>query len=108
MDQPEDPVPIGLSLRTRHEVAAEIESLLEKCKLKVYCRCESRMHNPDGTAEVPAVYLNWYESSEKYIGILVSDLHTQIAAPLVPPCTVLDNNDPHFAQLLTGHLAPYC
>lgn len=98
----------GAPPRGRSVVATEIEFLLEKCKLERYARCETTMDSPDGYTELPALYLNWYESHEKYIGVLVSDLHTQIVSPIVPPGTVLDNDGPHFAQLLTKHLAPYC
>ena len=93
--------------RDRYSVATEIELLVDECKFASYDRCETTMDSPDDSTELPAVYLNWYESREKYIGILVSDLHTQIVSPIVPPGTVLDNDGPYFATLLTKCLAPY-
>lgn len=94
--------------RDRAKVADDIELLLEKCKISSYSRCDSTMDSQDGSEILPALYLNWYESHEKYIGILVSDVYTQIASPIVPCCTVLDNNDPRFSQKLCKFLAKYC
>lgn len=95
------------ALRTRKSVASEIELLLDDCKVPNHARYDTTMESEDGTSELPAICLTWRESPQKFIGILVNDAYCQIVSPVVPPGTILNNDDTLLVQKLTELLNPY-
>jgi hypothetical protein len=96
--------------RTKENVAAEVELLMENCILGKPLRTDEDAFDDDMN-EVPAVNLYWYpmptDEKKRRIGMIITDSETRIVCPDVPPGTTLNNQAPNYALLLTRWLKDY-